>query len=137
MDRERTIGRLVFLPVVCHGRASEDHGKEECTQTHLSLLLNVSMPGSLRIQGIEDQQEPAAWLITVVWQCLEAWQSRYWITRSARFINVAGMVMPSALAVFRLMTSSNLVGCSTGRSAGFVPWRICLTYEAARRYKAP
>jgi len=31
----------------------------------LSLLLNVSMPGSLRIQGIEDQQELAAWLITV------------------------------------------------------------------------
>ena len=31
---------------------------------------------------------------------------------------------PSALAVLRLMTSSNLVGCSTGRSAGFAPLRI-------------
>jgi hypothetical protein len=27
-------------------------------------------------------------------------------------------------AVFRLITSSNLVGCSTGRSAGFAPLRI-------------
>src|SRR5262245_28596433 len=31
---------------------------------------------------------------------------------------------PSALAVFTLITSSNLVGCSTGRSAGFTPLRI-------------
>ena len=31
------------------------------------------------------------------------------------------LLRPSPLAVFRLITSSNLVGCSTGRSAGFVP----------------
>ena len=31
---------------------------------------------------------------------------------------------PSALAVFRLITSSNLVGCMTGRSAGFSPLRM-------------
>jgi len=30
-----------------------------------------------------------------------------------------GISRPSALAVFRLMTRSNLVGCSTGSSAGF------------------
>jgi hypothetical protein len=30
-------------------------------------------------------------------------------------------VRPSALAVLRLMTRSNLVGCSTGSSAGFAP----------------
>ena len=28
------------------------------------------------------------------------------------------------LAVFRLITSSNLVGCSTGKSAGFSPFRM-------------
>src|SRR5262249_5942628 len=33
------------------------------------------------------------------------------ITSSARASNVAGMSRPSALAVLRLMTSSNLVGC--------------------------
>jgi hypothetical protein len=33
--------------------------------------------------------------------------------------NVWGIVRPSALAVFRLTTSSILVGSSTGRSAGF------------------
>jgi hypothetical protein len=36
------------------------------------------------------------------------------------------MVRPSALAVFRLMTSSNFVGCSMGRSAGLAPLRIFL-----------
>jgi hypothetical protein len=31
-----------------------------------------------------------------------------------------GIVRPSALAVVRLMTNSNLVGCCTGRSENFV-----------------
>jgi len=35
------------------------------------------------------------------------------------------MVRPSALAVLRLMTNSNVVGCSTGRSPGLAPLRIC------------
>ena len=34
------------------------------------------------------------------------------ITSSARASSVGGTLMPSALAVFRLMTSSNLVGCT-------------------------
>ena len=43
------------------------------------------------------------------------------ITSSARASSVGGMSRPSALAVLRLMTSSNLVGCTTGRSAAFRP----------------
>ncbi len=38
-----------------------------------------------------------------------------------------GMVRPSTSAVLRLSTSSNLVGCSTGRSAGLRPFRILST----------
>ena len=45
------------------------------------------------------------------------------ITSSARASSVGGTVRPSALAVLRLMTNSNLVGCITGRSAGFSPLR--------------
>src|SRR5689334_15860543 len=37
------------------------------------------------------------------------------ITSSARASNVGGTVRPSALAVCRLMTNSNLVDCKTGR----------------------
>jgi hypothetical protein len=38
--------------------------------------------------------------------------------------SAGGTVRPSALAVLRLTISSNLVGCITGRSAGFAPLRI-------------
>jgi hypothetical protein len=57
----------------------------------------------------------------------------YWITSSAWKRSVGGMVRPRAFAVFRLMTSSNFMGCSTGRSAGLAPFRILSTNVAARR----
>ena len=46
------------------------------------------------------------------------------ITSSARASSIGGTVRPSAFAVFRLIASSNLVGCITGRSAGFSPLRM-------------
>jgi hypothetical protein len=49
---------------------------------------------------------------------------RYSITSSAMESTPAGMVRPSALAVLRLINNSNLVGRSTGKSAGFAPFRI-------------
>jgi len=42
----------------------------------------------------------------------------YSITSSATAQNVHGTSMPSCLAVFRLMANTNLVDCTTGRSAG-------------------
>jgi hypothetical protein len=51
----------------------------------------------------------------------------YSITSSARASNVGGTSRPSALAVLRLMASSNLVGCWTGRSAGLAPLKILST----------
>src|SRR5262249_51888770 len=58
------------------------------------------------------------------------------ITSSARASTEGGIVRPRAFAVFMLITSSNLVGCSTGRSAGLAPLRILSTYTAARRRSA-
>src|SRR5215831_7736893 len=49
------------------------------------------------------------------------------ITSSARASSVGGISRLSALAVLRLMTSSNLIGCWTGSSAGFAPLRILPT----------
>src|SRR5262249_20535737 len=46
------------------------------------------------------------------------------IASSARASSVGGISSPSMRAVCALMTSSNLVDCTTGRSAGFAPLRI-------------
>src|SRR5262245_736571 len=46
------------------------------------------------------------------------------ITSSAATCSVGGTARPSALAVLRFITNSNLVGCKTGKSAGFSPLRI-------------
>ena len=45
----------------------------------------------------------------------------YSISSSARARRDCGTVSPSAFAVLRFMISSNLSGCSTGRSAGLAP----------------
>src|SRR6266481_3309333 len=60
----------------------------------------------------------------------------YSITSSARASSVGGIAKPIALAVVRLITSSNLVGCSIGRSPGFAPRKILSTYSAARRNRS-
>src|SRR4030095_5835916 len=60
----------------------------------------------------------------------------YWMTWSARSSSDCGIVRPSASAVLRLMTNSNFVGCSTGRSAGLAPLRILSTKSAVRRNRS-
>lgn len=49
------------------------------------------------------------------------------MTRSARTSTDGGTVSPSARAVLRLTASSNVVGCSIGRSPGRAPLRILST----------
>src|SRR5260221_9102530 len=60
-------------------------------------------------------------------------QARHSITSSASCCKWRGTSRPSALAVLRLITSSNLVGCCIGRSAGLAPRKMRSTYNAARR----
>src|SRR5215469_16547349 len=55
------------------------------------------------------------------------------ITSSTMARSLSGIVRPSALAVLRLMASSDAIGCWTGRLAGFSPLRMRSTYSAARR----
>src|SRR5215470_16079745 len=58
------------------------------------------------------------------------WSHR--ITLSARASTVGRIVRPICLAVFRLITNSNLVDCSTGISAGLIPLRILSIIAVAR-----
>src|SRR6266508_1489826 len=64
--------------------------------------------------------------------CQERAPLHHWMSSSARSRSDCGIVRPSALAVLRLITSSKLVGCSTGRSAGLAPLRILSTMSARR-----
>ena len=48
----------------------------------------------------------------------------YSITSSAVASSAVGIVRASILAVLRLITKSNLVGCKTGNSAGLAPPKI-------------
>src|SRR2546427_13287828 len=50
------------------------------------------------------------------------------ITSSAIASSPGGNVRSIVLAVLRLITNSNLIGCTTGRSLGFSPLRIRPTY---------
>src|SRR6266403_3484189 len=54
------------------------------------------------------------------------------ITSSARAITEAGTVMPSDLAVLRLMLRWKRLGCSNGRSAGLAPFKMRSIKEVAR-----
>ena len=54
-------------------------------------------------------------------------QRDYSITSSALASSVAGSSRPSVFAVLRLMTSSNVVGCWTGKSDGLMPFSTCPT----------
>src|SRR6516225_1418990 len=58
------------------------------------------------------------------------------ITSSAAFNRPFGTLRPSAFAVLRLMTSSNFVPCTTGKSAGFSPLRIRPAYRPTCRYES-
>jgi hypothetical protein len=51
----------------------------------------------------------------------------YSITSSASSRNASGIDSPNALAVLRLTRSANVVGCTTGKSAGFSPRRMRAT----------
>ena len=60
-------------------------------------------------------------------------QRVYSITASARADKPGDTSTPICFAVFRLMMNSNLVDCSTGRSAGFAPLRMRITKSPACR----
>ncbi len=48
----------------------------------------------------------------------------------------SGKTIPRLSAAASLITSSKVLGCSTGISAGLAPFRILSTYTAERRYKS-
>src|SRR2546428_1821236 len=85
------------------------------------------LPRLLRLGGERCEQRPKSW------PAEERSPFHHSISWSARNSKDCGIMSPSDFTVLRLITNSNLVGCSTGRSAGCAPLRILSTKEAARR----
>src|SRR5262249_19222961 len=98
-------------------RIVRSRGQENADETHPLALLRARRERPRR-SAAEQRDERAAF---------------HSITSSARASNVGGRSIPSAFAVFRLMTSSNFVGCWTGRSAGLAPFKIRPAYVQASR----
>ena len=72
---------------------------------HLGLLaLRVAEPQD---RQRDEEEAPAAEQVVVT----RAGRAGHWITSSAFSRIDCGIVRPSALALFRLITSSNFVGC--------------------------
>jgi hypothetical protein len=88
-----------------------------------------------RLTGSPYPPAPARWVES-------PYDFRFWIfdfrlldhriTLSALASTLGGIVRPICFAAFRLMMNSNFFGCSTGMSAGLVPFRILSTIDAAR-----
>src|SRR5262249_47566376 len=105
------------------------------------LIENSAVEAGAKRMSALGQKQTSLTAITMSALCQKqtfctAVELRYSITSSAVAISDCGTVRPSALAVLRLIMKSNLVGCSTGRSAGLAPLRILSTNEAACRHSS-
>ena len=108
------LGLLILLPLGWLGYMSVS-GERGVTLAHYARVFT------------DPQLQKALWntVVLAFWSGLAAvaiGAPMAWL--SARSSSDGGIVRPSALAVLRLITSSNFVGCWTGKSAGFAPLRI-------------
>jgi hypothetical protein len=101
-------------PSLLHHHSRRSTVKDRCLP---GLRLRYSEPNCCALEESRDELAPL-----------------HSMTSSARASSDGGRVRPKVFAVCKLITNSNRVGCSTGRSAGFAPRRILSTNSAARRY---
>ena len=103
------------------------------------IYINVKTEGRTQFVALEQtvfsQGRSGGWLGSALTYGIKK-TNRKAVVRSARASNDCGIVRPSAVAVLRFTTNSNLVGCSIGSSAGLAPFRILSTKVAARRYRS-
>ena len=101
----------IVKPTTTSGIAACQHRHENADLTDVLVLLRARRERP-RCRASEQRDELAPF---------------HSITSSVRNRSDSGIVTPSALAVVRLMTRSNFVGCSTGMSDGLVPRKILST----------
>jgi hypothetical protein len=97
-------------------------------RTCSAAVLRAAAPGRCLTfsDSFLERQKNARLSCTSLAEASGTWQDHR-ITSSAWKRSVGGSVRPRACAVLRLITNSNFLGCSTGRSAGVAPLRILST----------
>jgi hypothetical protein len=101
-----------------HNGYQREHAKHDgCLSSHPSSLLTCC--------GVEQERRLEALMLGAAPpRQRDELAPSHSITSSARPSSGSGTVTPSALAALRFMTSSTLVDCWTGSSAGFSPLRM-------------
>src|SRR4029077_14948299 len=94
-----------------------------------SCLLRVGQRNTCQKTRCQQPESDSLLHVFFLASCLTPFASFHLINLFARASTSGGIVRPICLAVLRLITNSNFVGCSTGRSAGLVPFRILSTYR--------
>src|SRR5215510_12336114 len=98
-----------------------------------TLLVRVGKRNICQKKSCQQPESESLLHVLFLALCLTHFASFHLITLSALYSKDCGMVRLICCAVFRLITSSNFVGCSTGKSAGLAPFRILSTKYATRR----
>jgi hypothetical protein len=150
MDSKTTRG----LRIGCDATLQSVHpGRSACLNLHVRLPA-LSQPGLPRLlrRPQKEGETPLRNPIIGIDSCCARYERRrngraaakqrdelaafHSITSSAMSNRSREISRFSALAVFRFITSSNLIGCSTGILPGFVPRKILSTMSAVRRNRS-
>ena len=125
-------------PLECHSNLIRDENLDapsKPNKTKPQALRSLSGLGACRFTYTDKRRTCTMFLKDLTEGELNSIQASphgHLITRFARAKTSGGIVRLRALAVFKLISNSNFVGCSTGMSAGFVPFRILSTIHATR-----
>ena len=121
----KVFGMYCSLPARAYGVLGGKPGVFRPASIHeYCLMAGKSSPGNF---GLLQQYLPTAN------SCTAPKQHDHSMTSSTSARKLGGKAKFIAFAVLRLISSSNLVGRSTGISAGFAPWKILSIIPAARR----
>src|SRR5215471_6515563 len=114
--RDMLVADLAVLPAGLHQAHCQPVGRLAKVHEHRSGTMRGSPQGIAFLPG---GARPLVAALASSWRT-----ALHSITSSAAACRVRGTVRPNVFAVLRLITNSNLVGCSTGSSGGLAPLRI-------------
>src|SRR5262245_24726086 len=115
LDRAQARDVLVANPAVLPAVLNQAH----CQPIGRLAKVHEHCSGTIRARFLPSEAGPLLAAPASSWRT-----TCHSITSSARASSVGGISRPSIRAVSALMTRSNLLDCTTGRSAGLAPLRM-------------